>query len=135
MNEHKSYLGTGWRFPPVFIKNSGVGMTDAEEDIRQSLQILFSTTPGERVFRFDYGCNIRQWIFEGMNLSVKTLMIDTIKQAILYFEPRIAVEQVDIEIKDEKEGVLWIHVDYAIHQTNNRSNIVYPFYFKEGTNL
>lgn len=135
MNELKSYLGTGWRFPPVFIKHSGAGMTDAEEDIRQSLQILFSTTPGERIFRFDYGCNIRQWIFEGMNLSVKTLMIDTIKQAILYFEPRIAVEQVDIEIKDEKEGVLWIHVDYTIHQTNNRSNIVYPFYFKEGTNL
>lgn len=135
MKDHKSYLGTGWRFPPLFKKQSGVEMVNAEEDIRQSLHILFSTTPGERTFRFDYGCNIQQWIFEGMNLSVKTLMIDTIKQAILFFEPRIVVEKVDVEIKDENEGVLWIHVDYMIHQTNNRSNIVYPFYFKEGTNL
>lgn len=135
MKEFNSYLGTGWHFPPVFRKQTGVELVSAEEDIRQSLHILFSTSPGERVFRFDYGCNIRQWIFEGMDLSVKTLMIDTIKQAILYFEPRISVENVDVEIKDETEGVLWIHVDYMIHQTNNRSNIVYPFYFKEGTNL
>lgn len=135
MKELKSYLGKGWHFPPIFMKQTGVELVSAEVDIRQSLQILFSTSPGERIFRFDFGCNIRQWIFAGMDLSVKTLIIDTIKQAILFFEPRIILENVDVEIKDETEGVLWIHVDYTIRQTNNRSNIVYPFYFKEGTNL
>ncbi len=130
-----NYLGKGWAFPPAFIKNIGVEMAEAEEDIRQSLQILFSTTPGERIFRFDYGCNIRQWVFEEMKLSIKTLITDEIKRAILYYEPRIDVEKINVEIKDPSEGILWIDLDYRIRQTNNRSNMVYPFYFKEGTNL
>ncbi len=110
-------------------------MASREEDIRQSLEILLSTKPGERIFNFDYGCDIRQWVFEKMDLSVKTLIIDAIKQAILYFEARIDVEKVDVEIKDPLEGILWINLDHKIRQTNSRSNMVYPFYFKEGTNL
>jgi phage baseplate assembly protein W len=70
-----------------------------------------------------------------MDLSVKTLIIDDIKHAILYFEPRIDVENVEVEIKDPLEGILWIHLDYKVRQTNSRSNRVFPFYFKEGTNI
>lgn len=131
----KSYLGTGWAFPPTFIKNVGVEMVSEEEDIRQSLQILFSTTIGERIFRFDYGCNIKQFVFDEMNLSIKTLIADHIKQSVLYFEPRIKVESIDIEIKEPLEGTLWINIEYIVLKTNNRSNMVYPFYFREGTNL
>lgn len=130
-----NYLGKGWSFPPAFMKGQGVEMAESEEDIQQSLRILFSTTPGERIFRFDYGCNIRQWVFDEMNLSTKTLIIDAIKQAILYYEPRIEVEKINVEIKDAFEGILWINLDYTVRQTNSRSNIVFPFYFKEGTNL
>lgn len=133
--EDKSYLGTGWSFPPSFAKGTGAGMASDEEDIKQSLRILFSTTPGERIFRFDYGCNIRKWVFERQNLSSESLIIDCIKQAILCFEPRIAVDKVRLETRDELEGIFWIHLDYTIHQTNNRGNMVYPFYIKEGTNL
>lgn len=135
MEEIKSYLGIGWSFPPAFIKNGGVSMVSNEEDIRQSLQILFSTGAGERIFRFDYGCNIRLWVFEEMTLTTKTLLIDSIRQAILYHEPRITVEKIDVEIKDGQNGILWINIDYLITQSNTRSNMVYPFYFKEGTNL
>jgi phage baseplate assembly protein W len=130
-----SYLGNGWSFPPVFIKGHGVEMVRNEEDIRQSLKILLSTTPGERIFRFDYGCNIRKWVFETIDLSMETLMIDAIKQAILYFETRIEVEKVSIDTKDPLEGIIWINIEYIVRQTNSRSNMVYPFYFKEGTNL
>jgi len=133
--EKRSYLGTGWSFPPGFIKNQGVEMVNEEEDIRQSLHILFSTIPGERMFRFDYGCNIHRWVFGEINLSARTMIIETIEQAIEHFEPRIQVERTEIDTKDIAEGILWIHLEYTIPQVNSRSNMVYPFYFKEGTNL
>jgi len=134
-DKRKSYLGTGWAFPPAFIKNVGAEMVSDEDDIRQSLQILFSTNAGERIFRFDYGSNIRQFVFQEMNLSVENLIIDHIKQTILFFEPRIKVTDVTIEMKEPQEGILWINLEYTILKTNNRSNMVYPFYFLEGTNL
>lgn len=130
-----SFLGVGWAFPPAFVKGHGVQMASGEEDIRQSLEILLSTAPGERIFNFEYGADVRRWVFEKMDLSVQTLIAEEIKHAVLYFEPRVDVEKVDVEIKDSQEGVLWINLEYRIRQTNSRSNMVYPFYFKEGTNL
>ncbi len=130
--KNNSYLGKGWAFPPAFIKGQGVEMVSNEEDIEQSLRILFSTTQGERIFRFDYGCNVRQWVFEEINLSTKTMIIETIEQAIQSFEPRINVEKIEVETKDITEGILWIHLDYIIPHVNSRRNMVFPFYFKEG---
>lgn len=110
-------------------------MANNEEDIEQSLRILFTTIPGERTFRYDYGCNIHQWIFGEITLSEKTLIADTIEQAILQYEPRIQVESIEIETKDVAEGILYIHLEYTIPKVNSRRNMVFPFYFKEGTNL
>lgn len=131
----KSYLGKGWSFPVSFNKKKGVSMSYDDDDIRESLVILLSTMPGERIFSPEYGCNIRQWTFSRMNLSEKTRIINTIEMAILDGEPRIILESVDVSIKDEREGILWISIDYLVSQTNSRSNMVYPFYIKEGTNL
>lgn len=124
------FLGIGWEFPPAFEK-SGVRLAEGENDIRQSLGILLSTTPGERIFRPEYGCNIRQWIFSKMNLSEKTLIIDTIKKAIIKGEPRITLEHVDVEIKNEHEGILWIRLEYVINASDSADNIVFPLYIKE----
>ncbi len=135
MEHDKSFLGTGWAFPPHFTKENGVEMVSREEDIRQSLFILLSTTPGERIFRFDYGCNIRRWVFEDMTLSNETLIIDCISDAVLYYEPRIDVERIWLDTGDMQEGILRISIDYRIRETNSRSNMVYPYYFMEGTNL
>lgn len=135
--EDRPYLGTGWAFPPHFMKGhqKGAVLVSAEEDIRQSLWILLSTLPGERIFRFDYGCDIRQWVFSKMNVSEKTLITDVIEQAILIGEPRVILDAVEVEIKDANEGILEIQLYYIVKETNSRSNMVYPFYFNEGTQL
>lgn len=132
---NKSFLGVGWAFPPAFIKNAGVETAGYEEDIRQSLTILFSTIPGERIPDMEYGSHINRWVFEKMDLSTRTLIRECIRKSILYFESRITLEKVEVEIKDPLEGILWINMEYTVRLTNTRSNMVYPFYFKEGTNL
>ncbi|MDR1714736.1 MAG: GPW/gp25 family protein [Prevotella sp.] len=133
--DDKPYLGIGWSFPVSFDKKESVSMSYGDGDIRESLKVLLSTIPGERIFRPEYGCNIRQWTFSRMNLSEKTRIANTIEMAILEGEPRIILESVDVNIKDEREGILWISIDYLVSQTNSRSNMVYPFYIREGTNL
>ena len=97
--------------------------------------MFLSKTPGVRMFRFDYGCNIRRWVFREMTLSNETLIIDCISEAILYYEPRIEVEHISLDTADMTEGILRINIDYRVRETNSRSNIVYPYYFMEGTNI
>ncbi len=135
MDAPNSYLGRGWAFPPAFTKECGAEMTAGEEDIRQSLRILFATSPGERIRRFDYGCGVRRWVFADITLSEKTMIADAIGQAVLYHEPRVEVLSVRADFHEPEEGVLWIELDYRVRQTNSRSNMVFPFYFREGTDL
>lgn len=132
----KSFLGTGWSFPPSF-SNHGTHtqMVSDEEDIRQSLHILLSTVPGERVHRPTFGCGIHKLVHEKMNSSTTTLFQHIIEKAIILFEPRIQVTQIHFNTDNEEEGILLITIDYTIRLTNTRSNMVYPFYFREGTNL
>lgn len=132
----KSFLGTGWSFPPEFNQTSkNVRTVSEEEDIRQSLFILFSTTAGERVMQPAYGCELRSMVFENITENTATVIKNIIERAVLFFEPRIDLDFVDLNTEQIDQGILNILVSYTIRATNTRSNIVYPFYFQEGTNV
>jgi len=134
MNTKESFLGKGWGFPPEFEKSvASVRMTEAEEDIEKSLRILLSTRPGERILVPDYGCNLEELLFKPLNLTLKTYVIDLIKTAILYHEPRIDVEKITIDESTDNDGILLITIDYRVRITNSRKNMVYPFFKSEGT--
>jgi len=138
MSVDKSFLGTGWGFPPEFNKYGAVRKVSAEEDIRESLFILLSTDPGERVMQPTYGCGLKTQIFEEINETAVTVIVDLIKRAILFFEPRILVENIRVDSDNSEDilnGLIKINITYIVRVTNNRHNIVYPFYFTEGTNV
>jgi len=136
MEATKSFLGRGWSFPPEFSKESrSVKMLEDEADIKSSLEILLSTRLGERIMVPGYGCNLEELLFSPLNLTLKTYVIDLIKTAILYHEPRIDIKKIDIDPADELNGVLLINIDYIIRSTNSRMNMVFPFYKEEGNEL
>jgi hypothetical protein len=130
------FLGRGWSFPPNFNMDAQtVDMTEKNEDIRKSLQILLTTTAGERVMEPKYGCNMEELLFESLDTTTKTLIKDKIKTAILYFEPRIDVTRIELNTQNELAGELLIEIDYMVRATNSRFNFVFPFYKNEGTEI
>src|SRR4051812_27380812 len=132
----KSFLGTGWGFPPTFsTRASAVGMLSNEEDIKSSLEILLTTRQGERVMRPDYGCDLDELVFEPLTTTFKTYITDLITTAILYYEPRIDVNTIELDDTGEIEGRILIKVDYTVRATNSRFNFVFPFYKNEATDL
>ena len=132
----KAFLGKGWSFPPEFSnRNKGAQMVTEDEDIRQSLNILFSTVPGERVMNPSYGCRLKSLVFEHINESTVTEIKDVVERAVLFFEPRISVNSVEVDDEEIYDGVIKVKLDYTIRTTNTRSNIVYPFYMLEGSNV
>jgi phage baseplate assembly protein W len=130
------FIGRGWGFPPSFDQASGsVSMAEDEKDIEESLGILLATRVGERIMQPAYGCNLEEMVFEAMNLTMKTRLADLIENAILYFEPRIDLEEVDVDTSSEADGVLMILIRYRVRNTNSRYNYVYPFYKNEGSQI
>ncbi len=122
---HTSFLGTGWSFPPSF-STGGVRMSADEADIVDSLKILFGTTAGERFLQPKYGLDMHELLFEPMSTTLRTLLVDRTRTAILVYEPRIKV--VNLSIDNPNEGTLNILLEYEVRATNSRFNLVFPFY-------
>jgi len=136
MKHKRTFLGVGWKFPPEFDRqNKSVTLVSEEQDISESLYILLSTRPGERVVQPDYGCDLSIINFETINESILNRAKEIIHSAVLKFEPRVFLDQVRISSQNFYDGVLEICLEYRIRRTNKRNNIVYPYYLLEGTEI
>lgn len=136
MKHNRTFLGVGWKFPPEFNKEyKTVTLVSEEQDIKESLFILFSTRPGERMMQPDYGCDLTIINFEPINVTLITRVNEIIRRAILHYEPRIIVQKIDINTTGVLDGIVKISIDYTIITTNKRSNIVFPYYIIEGTDV
>lgn len=125
------FLGTGWAFPPQF-SHAGTGMVSDERDIHQSLQILLSTRPGERVMNPLYGCGIQSIAFENISESTNTEIQVMVADAIHRCEPRVSVELVAVYPDQGDAARLNIEVIYLVSATNSAHNLVFPFYIADG---
>jgi phage baseplate assembly protein W len=129
------FLGKGWGFPVTFGNHGrAVTVAEAEEDIRQSLEILLSTHVGERVLNPTFGWKRDSLMFEPLSTSFAAYLTREIETAILFFEPRIKLNIVNFESEPDQEGLVLIRIDYTVKTTNTRTNLVYPYYVTQAIN-
>jgi phage baseplate assembly protein W len=132
MSDPKAFLGRGWSFPVrVHDKEGTIRLSEYEQDIRESIWIILSTAPGERVMRREFGCGIHDLVFEVVNTTTMREISDRVRDALATFEPRVDVQQVKTSAVPGSDGQLHISIDYAVRGTNNQFNLVYPFYIQE----
>lgn len=123
----QSFLGTGWSFP---IAPDAIGELEYaayEESVRQAVWIILGTAKGERVMRPEFGCGIHDLVFERNTVSTAGKVTQSVREALLMFEPRI--ELVDVSVVPQND-VMQISVDYRVRATNNAFNLVFPFYLE-----
>lgn len=118
---------TGWGFPPQFYnKGQVVRMTTGEDDVRESLEILFSTAIQERLYYPKYGCDLRKFMFEEVNYNLVIELQQMILNAVYKYEPRIEVQKIEVTESEENGHVLLINMEYMIKEQPRLESIVYP---------
>lgn len=128
-----AFLGRGWSFPPTFDPvHRTVVMVAGDVDIRESLNILLSTSLGERVMLATYGVDLISKVFTTLTTTTANEIATMVTRAIIEWEPRVSVEKVSVS-ESILDGWVAISIDYMVRQTNTRSNIVFPYYQVEAT--
>lgn len=127
----KEFLGRGWKFPLNVDLKGQIEMSD-ENDIKEAIWIILSTSKGERVMRPTFGCGIHDYVFEIINSSTLKMMEESVREALILWEPRIEIQQINVSTEKIDVGKLIISIDYLVRSTNNQFNLVYPFYLMEG---
>jgi phage baseplate assembly protein W len=131
MEKYPDFLGRGWKFP-VSVEDGKIASSEGEDSIKESIRIILSTAKGERVMRPDFGCDINELVFEPVKTSTATLIDFHIREALLIWEPRIDVLNVNVSPDENDKNMLIINIEYIVKASNTKSNLVYPFYLESG---
>ena len=99
-----------------------------ERDIGESIRIILSTQPGERVMRPTFGCRAHELLFEPRDVATETLLRQYVVEALTMWEPRIEILAVKVFTEDDLDGAIFAEVEYIVSATHNQRSIVYPFF-------
>jgi len=124
------FLGVGWTSPVKLDENGQIQMAKYEDAVRQSIFMILGTAKGERVMRPDFGCGIHEKVFAPNNLGTVGQIISDVRDALIEWEPRIDVLDVDTIPDTSKPNLISVQVNYQVRSTNNIFNLVYPFYLQ-----
>lgn len=127
----RSLIGRGISFFPLQrIAGGALAMTRGDEVIAESIRMIIMTAPGERVMRPDFGCAIWDHVFAPINAATLGQMAHAVREALSRWETRIEVDEVRVtpESDSKSDSTVNIEVAYTISASNDRRNLVFPFY-------
>ena len=86
--------------------------------IKQAIVNLLLTNKGERVMQPDYGSDIRSFLFEPLDFGTAQQIQDNIGYTIGLFEPRIAVNMIEVLPSYEDNGFS-VELTYSIRGSDD----------------
>ena len=128
----ETIIGHGWAFPPSIDAQGGLALTNTRSEIHQAIEIILSTSPGQRVMRPTFGCRLHELVFSPNNSHTAAQARRYVEEAIGMWEPRVQVVHIAVRPDSDEPARLLIEVDYEIKATHDRRSLVYPFYLIPG---
>lgn len=118
-----SVFGKGMSFPPRVGADGRMVWSEGEAGIRESITVILKTDPGERVGLADFGAGLGRHLFEPNNAATHARMEDSITRALAQWEPRIAVESVEIAPDENDAEVAIATITYRLVATAARERL------------
>jgi phage baseplate assembly protein W len=81
--------------------------------INSSLDMLFGTRPGERIYLSDYGSNLDAYVFEQLDAQLTAAAQAEISKAIQTYEPRISITGISVN-KDQNNNQVFFTINYVL---------------------
>lgn len=128
----EEFIGRGWAFPLRVDATGGIALVGREREIEEAIRLILGTAPGERPMRPEFGCRIHEYLFAPADSQTAGAIAREVRHALRRWEPRIDVADVLVTFDAREATLLYIDVRYSIKATNDRRNLVFPFYVIPG---
>jgi phage baseplate assembly protein W len=123
-----AFVGRGWAFPVRTDSTGGIALVAKQQEIEEAMRLVLGTAPGERPMRPEFGCRIHSYVFASADATTAGLLEYEVKEALVRWEPRIEVLDVDVTFDNENVGTIYINIVYRVRTENSPRNLVFPFY-------
>lgn len=131
-----AYRGIRFEHPDLDARDRGPGLNvdptgrlslvSGSDAVRQSLLLLVSTVPGERVMRPGYGCHLHRLVFSPNDETTAGLAMFYVRQAVEQWEPRVEIVRIDAHVHPDRAEHLAILLDYRVIATQREDRLVVP---------
>jgi phage baseplate assembly protein W len=128
MTRTPEFVGRGWAFPLRADANGDMALVAQEREIEEAIRLILGTAYGERPMRPEFGCAIHDFVFAGADAATAAQIAFEVRASLRRWEPRIEIHDVDVSSDDEDTSRLFIDIRYSIKASNDRRNLVFPFY-------
>lgn len=115
--------GRSVAFPPRVGEDGRLHWSDGPANIRESIQLILMTNPGERVMRPDWGAGLSQFLFEPNTVATRRLVQERITYALRRWEPRIQIELVSVEEDSADPEAALAQIQYRLVSTGQAAQI------------
>lgn len=114
-NETRRPIG----FPLFFLPNGDgeLHYPTLEESVRQSIQVILRTRPGEQLMRPTFGAGLERFVGEPNTLATRRRIRDTVTLALEQWEDRIDIDRVDVLDVVDKPMEIRVEIVYRLRRT------------------
>jgi phage baseplate assembly protein W len=123
-----SFVGTGWSWPVEPDATGQIALISGTDELEQAMYLVLATAPGERPMRPEFGCRLQEYVFAPADAATAGMLAAEVRAALIRWEPRVVVDDVVVSADVDEPSTLWIDVRYSVRSSNDRRNLVFPFY-------
>ncbi len=123
LNPQSNRQPIGWPLLPVPDEKGELAFPSLEESVRQNLQVILSTRPGEQLMNPNYGAGLSDFLGQPDTLTTRSRIHDRIKAGIKKWERRILLDRVDVTNTPDRPGQIAIQISYRIRLTGDPQSL------------
>ena len=113
----RSKAPIGWPLLPLPDENGQLNYPTLAESVRQTIQVILSTRPGEQLMHPRFGAGLENFLHQPNDLGTRQAIHDAIVDTLAIYEPRATVERVAVDDVAEQPGHLRIEIVYRLHRS------------------
>jgi phage baseplate assembly protein W len=100
-----------------------LGYPSLETSVRQRIEVILRTRPGEQLMRPDFGGSLEEFLNQPNTLTTQRRIHDRINDALTRWESRIVLDRVEVNEVPGQPSHLRVEIWYRIKRTNTAQQL------------
>ncbi|MFN8333458.1 MAG: GPW/gp25 family protein [Caldilineaceae bacterium] len=113
----------GWPLLPLPDANGQLNYPTLENSVRQQIQVILRTRPGEQLMRSEYGAGMENFLHEPNTIVTRRRLHDLIAESMERWEPRILVDRIEVNEVADQPAQIRIELGYRLRRSGQTLQI------------
>lgn len=113
----------GWPLLPLPDAEGRLQWPSLEESVRQMIQVILLTRPGEQLMHPEFGAGLSDYLHESNTLVNRRRIRDQVADTLEQWEPRLELDAVEVWEVPERPSEVEVEIAYRLRRTGTPGSV------------